>query len=142
MASFVNSQNLPPPQSPFVDKGTFNLSYDGYQFLLNLISNALSGELTSSVATGLVATGGNQATALLLTNDWNEISTSSVGSGVLLGSLQAGQSQVVFNASPNIIQIYPPPGAGINGGAANAPVTLGTNTRATYDFFSESQILT
>lgn len=147
MATVITGQNLPPPQSAFVNPPgatggivALSLSYDGYQFLINLLSNALSSGITSSVGTGLVAKGSNQATALLLTNDWNEIDSGT--GGVLLASLQAGQNQVVFNNTGGSINVYPPPGSQINALGLNAAFVLTNATRATFDFFSSTQIRT
>lgn len=137
-------RNLPPPQSPFVDgKGkdaTFNLSNDGYQFLLSLLQAAAGSIATSSVDTNLTATGANQATALQLSSQWNEIVTTPVGSGVLLEALQPGQSQTVFNQGLNALNVYPPPGSKIDALAINIPIALGTGQRHTYDFLSSGQI--
>ncbi len=141
MATVITGQNLPPPQSPFVDPKTGILSYDGYQFLLDLLSNALSAGITSSVGTGIAAAGVNQATATLLTNDWNEV-TSGTGGGVLLSSLQAGQNQVVFNNSGGSISVYPPPGGTINALLVNQAFVLSSGTRATFDFFTSTLIIT
>jgi len=139
LATVITGQNLPPPQSPFVDPKTGILSYDGYQFLLNLISNALSAGITSSVGSGIVAAGVNQATATLLTNDWNEVD-SGTGGGVLLASLQSGQSQLVFNNTGGSISVYPPPGSNIDALLTNQAFVLGAGVRTTFDFFSSTQI--
>lgn len=139
MASVVAGQDLPPPESPFVDPSTGVLSYDGYQFLLDLLSSPLGGE-AASVGTGLVASGTSQATALLLTDDWNQID-SGMG-GVLLASLQPGQSQVVFNNTGGSINVYPPVGLAINALSVNAAFVLTNVTKATFEFFSTTQIRT
>lgn len=134
----MTGQNLPPPQSPFVDD-TRNLSYDGYQYLLSLL-NATSAT-TATVATGLKATGNNQATALLLSDQWNEVdSVANAGAGVLLASYQPGQSQVVANVSGASIAVYPPPGMQIDSLGVNDPYTLSNGTRVTFEFFSSVQI--
>lgn len=138
MATIIAGQNLPPPQSPFVDPKTGILSYDGYQFLLDLLSNALSGAVTASVGSALVASGTNQVTALLLSNDWNEVDSGS--GGVLLASLQQGQSQLVLNNTGGSISVYPPPGAAIDALAVDQAFTLMDGARVTFDFFSPTQI--
>lgn len=136
----VTGQNLPPPQSPFVDPATGFLSDDGYQYLLSLLAAAAADQATVTTSDGLVATGTNQATALQLTSQWNEVDTVPAGSGVLLSALQVGQSQTVFNEGVNPLNVYPPPGARINALALNAPFPLGTGSRATFDFTSDTQI--
>lgn len=139
MALLVTGQNLPPPQTPFVLPSGV-LSNDGYQFLLDLISNALQMQVTASVATGLVATGTNQATALLLTNNWNEVDTVATGSGVLLASLNMGQQQLVSNNSGSALAVYPPPGMQIDSLAVNQAYSLAAGTRVSFDYFSTVQI--
>lgn len=138
----IAGRNLPPPQSPFVDTGTLNLSYDGYQFLLSLLNAAANAQSTSSVDTGLTATGTNQATAFQLSSQWNEIDTTAAGTGVLLTAYQPGQAQVVFNGGVNPLLVYPPPGAMINALGANVAFSLAAGSRQTFDFFTANQIRT
>lgn len=135
----TTGRNLNPPQSTFVNKdGT--LSYDGYQYLLSL--QAANSSSTATVSNALTATGTNQATALALTSDWNEVTNVAAGSGVLLQALQAGQSQIVFNQGAHPLNVYPPPGGTINALAVNAPFALAAGSRQTFDFTSSSQIRT
>lgn len=139
----TTGRNLPPPQSPFVDSGSFNLSYDGYQYLLSLLAFSSSQIPTATIDNGLVSTGTNQATALLLSSQWNEVDTVPAGSGVLLASYQPGQSQVVFNGDPSqALLVYPPPGMSINALAVNVAFSLASGSRATFDFTSDTQIRT
>lgn len=135
-ATGIAGRDLPPPQSPFVDKDTRNLSYDGYQFLLSLLNAATNSIPTASVGDGLTATGTNQATALQLSSQWNEVDTTPVGTGVLLSGYQPGQAQVVLNAGVNPLKVYPPPGMQINALGVNAPFALGAGLRQTFDFFT------
>lgn len=137
----TSGQNLPPPQSPFVDTPSRNLSYDGYQYLLSLLAIASSSQATATVSTGLTATGTNQATALQLNSQWNEVDSAVIGTGVLLSALQAGQSQVVINNAGVSIAVYPPPGGSIDGSPANAAVSLAPGSRLTFDFLTATQII-
>lgn len=132
--------NLPPPQEPFVVSGTLNLSYTGYQYLLSVLNAASSAQATASVATGLGAGGTNQATALQLSAQWNEVDTVPNGSGVLLSAYQPGQSQTVFNQGLNPLDIYPPPGSQIDALGENEPYSLAAGSRITFDFTSATQI--
>lgn len=141
MAS-VGGQNLPLQQSPFVDPQTGVLSYDGYQYLLSIINKASSAIPTATVATGLVAKGTNQATALQLSSQWNEVDTVAAGTGVLLSSYDPGQSQAVFNGGSNPLSVYPPPGMQINALGANAAFSLAAGSRANFNFVSDAQIRT
>jgi hypothetical protein len=142
MASTAAGRNLPPPQSPFVDKANLNLSFDGYQYLLSLLKAEKAVIPTASIATALVATGVNQATALQLTSQWNEVDTVPAGSGVMLSTYQPGQAQTVFNGSANPLLVYPPPGFQINALGVNVAFSLAAGTRATFDFVSTTQIRT
>lgn len=136
-------RNLPPPQSPFVDQTTGILSYDGYQWLLSLLTAIVQAWPTASIDIGLTATGSTQATALQLNSQWNEVGTAAFGAnGVILSALQAGQSQTVFNASGTAINVFPPPGAQINAQAANTPFSLADGLRQTFDFTSSDKIYT
>lgn len=143
MASTVNfaGRNLPPPQSPFVDKSSLNLSYDGYQFLLDLLNSATSALSQQTVGTSLTATGANQATALQLNSQWNEVDTTPSGSGVLLSSFQPGQTQIVFNDdSTNALLVYPPPDSAINNAAVNIAFSIATNSKAVFYFIKPGEI--
>lgn len=137
----IAGRNLPPPQSPFVDTGTLNLSYDGYQFLLSLLNAATNSVPTASVDVGLTATGTNQATALQLNSQWNEIDTATLlGNGVLLAAYQPGQSQIVYNNALVTVNVYPPPGAQINALGINGAFGLAPGSRQSFDFFTANQI--
>lgn len=132
--------NLPPPQEPFVDPKTGFLVDGGYQFLLGLLKSAASSQATATVDSGLVATGANQATALQLNAQWNEVDTVPAGSGVLLSAFGEGQSQTVFNQGLNPLSVYPPPGSQIDALGANIAFALAAGARHTFDFLTGSQI--
>jgi hypothetical protein len=136
------TNNLPPPQSAFVQAGSLALSNDGYQFLIGLLNSAATSGSTASVSPNVTAAGTNQATATQLTSQWNDVTTAPAGSGVLLSSYQAGQSQTVVNSSGTAVLVYPPPGSAINALAVNAPFSLSSGSRASFDFISETQIYT
>lgn len=81
--------------------------------------------VTGDVAMGLVATGTTQATALALAKDNNFVGTTALNTGVILqANLHAGDEIYVFNGGANPLLVYPPVGGTINGGAANADVSL------------------
>ena len=132
--------NLPPPQEPFVDPKTGVLSNSGYQYLLSLLNAASSSQATATVAKGLEATGLNQATALQLTDQWNEVDTVPANSGVLLEVLNPGQSQTVFNGGVNNLNVYPPPGVQIDALGENEPYVLAPATRLSFETWSDGQI--
>lgn len=138
--SFTIGQDLPPPESPFVDPKTGRLSNDGYQFLMSLINQAAQAVTTVTVADNLEATGATQATATQLTAQWNIVTSVPIGSGVLLDQLDVGQSQTVFNDDVAALNVYPPAGMQIDAQAVNAPYSLLGGARITFDFLSETQI--
>lgn len=82
----------------------------------------------NSVATGLVATGANQANALALTADINMFATVAGGAGAILATLNPGDVMTVFNGGANPLTLYPPVGAKINGLGANAAYNIATAT--------------
>lgn len=131
--------NLPPPQEPFVNPG-LTLSYSGYQYLLSLLAAAASSQATATTALGLVATGTNQATALQLGAQWNEVDTVAMGTGVLLSPYQVGQSQTVFNGGANALLVYPPPGFQIDALGDNAAFALAPGARIAFETWSDNQI--
>ena len=136
----TTGNNLPPPQEPFVDPATGNLSSSGYQYLLSVINQANTNQATATVGDGLVATGTNQATALQLSDQWNEVDTVAAGTGVILSAFGMGQSQLVSNQGANALLVYPPPGLQINALAVNQAFSLGAGSTITFGFFSATQI--
>lgn len=139
--SLQTGQNLTPPQSQFVDPATGELAQDGYQYFLGLINQLSNAWPIASIATGLKAAGSTQATALALTEQWNEVDVASGGqNSVLLAPLQPGQSQTVFNNSGMTIDVFPPVGLQIDALGENAEFSLANGSRLTFDFTSTTQI--
>lgn len=77
-----------------------------------------------TVDTALVATGASQATALVLTKNWNEIATVAAATGVLLPGLGTGIESKVFNNGANALLVYPPVGGQIDTLGADTPYPL------------------
>lgn len=140
-STLTTGNNLPVPQSPFVDPKTGFLSNDGYKYLTGLINDLASAIPTASLAPGLKATGTTQATALQLASQWNVVTVASAtANGVLLSAYQAGQSQAVFNQSGVSINIYPPPGQQIDALGANIAYSLGNGKMQIFNFQPSNQI--
>lgn len=74
--------------------------------------------------TGLTAAGSTQGTALLLTSSINFVSTTAAGTGVILPAGKAGDHTIIINHGANALLVYPATGETVEGGAANAPMTL------------------
>lgn len=89
--------------------------------------------VVGNVDNNLTATGTTQATALLVSNDINVLTTTAASTGVILRSdLSAGDTQEVVNYGAQTLTVYPPVGGKINNGSANAGVSVATNTSALY----------
>ena len=96
----------------------------------------------SDTATALSAAGTTQGTATELTAADSEITTVGSGSGVVLSSkLAPGDEQTVYNAGANPLKVYPPSGMKINSLAANASMTLATNTACFYKCLSTTRVM-
>ena len=113
----------------------------GYKAFAAGLSLPLTSAICKDVATSVSAAGTTQGTATELTAADNEITTAAAGSGVVLSaSLAAGDSQTVFNAGANAVKVYPPTGMSINALAANAPMTLATNTGCFFKCVSTTRV--
>lgn len=85
--------------------------------------------LKVSVGAALTAAGTTQSDALQLTSVVNQVTTAAASTGVkLYATPAAGDVQVVYNGGANAIKVYPQTAGTINGLAANAGITLATNT--------------
>lgn len=139
--SLTAGNNLPTPQTPFVDPANGFLTNDGYKYLTGLINNLASAIPTASLAPGLKATGTTHATALQLASQWNVVTVASAAAnGVLLSAYQSGQEQVVFNTSGVSINIYPPPGSQIDALGKNTAYSLGNGKMQIFNFQPSNQI--
>ena len=72
--------------------------------------------ICGDVASTLTATGTSNADALRLTAAINEVTTTALGTGVLLPPLEVGASVFVHNAGANALLVYP----GTTGAQINA----------------------
>lgn len=93
----------------------------------------------NSVATGLVAAGTTQGTALALTVNWNEVTTVAVNTGVELGALGIGQPSKVWNLGANALKIYPPVGGQIDALGVNVAYSLPVNKCQELDQLTATQ---
>lgn len=93
----------------------------------------VGGTNSFSVDTGLTATGVDQATALALANNWNEVTTVAAGTGVRVAALGIGQPSKVWNIGANALLVYPPAGGAIDALAVNAAYSLPVNRCQEFD---------
>ena len=88
--------------------------------------------LNGQVVSGISAAGTTQAGATALTGDVNVVTTTGSGAGVVvMATLDVGDSIVVANLGANGLAVYPPSGGAINGGSANAAVSVAAGKVAT-----------
>jgi hypothetical protein len=122
MSIFAYPRNF--PQGTIIDpKGVPNT--DGKYLLLSLFNRTGGNDgIVPVVQTGLIAQGAAQTTALLLAGDWNEVDTVAPGTGVQMPSMKPGNDITVLNNGANPLNLYPFGGAGIDGGAINAPISI------------------
>lgn len=81
----------------------------------------------------LTLAGTLQADAVALPAAVNIIGTASANQGgILRADLNVGEEQVVINTTGATIKVYPPIGGKINGGSANAAVSIPTLKRADF----------
>lgn len=94
------------------------------------LSNTTLRTVTRPIDNGLVATGSTQATALPLQAVFNRFATVAASTGCILpdvGNLPLYEV-IVRNQGANSINVYPPVGKSINGGAVNTAVSPGAGT--------------
>jgi hypothetical protein len=75
------------------------------------------------------AAGTTQATATVITASDTQVTSATIDQGVILKSVTTGTMQWVTNATSARIKVYPPSGAAINGGSADAAITVQPNSR-------------
>lgn len=86
-------------------------------YLIQALFNRTGGDsgVPFTSGSGLTATGSTQATALALTDDFNEVTGGVAGTGVQLANLQPGQFQLVFNGiNSGNLDVWPASGGQIN----------------------------
>ena len=96
---------------------------------------------TQDVGISISAAGTTQATATLLINGINWVTTVASGAGVRLFDANVGTSQTVYNAGANPLSVYPVTSAQINGLAVNAAHVLAVGTSCTYWVLSSVQVI-
>lgn len=90
----------------------------------------LATEICGRVANTLTATGTTQTDALLLPATVNVFTTTASGTGARLPPFEVSAGFIVANLGANALLLYPPVGGTINGGAANAAVSIAAGKTA------------
>lgn len=84
-----------------------------------------------SIATGLVALGSTQASALPISAKYNYFSTVAASTGCILrNDVAVGTEIHVKNGGANTLNIYPPLGGTADAGATNAATTIAAGVAA------------
>lgn len=103
--------------------------------LFGTVMDALAGNWLTGVTAGTTQT---QAGATALTAANNVIGTcANAGDGVILPVAGKGSKVYVRNGGVAAANVYPPVGGAINGGTANAAVSLAAGATATFTFTSD-----
>lgn len=82
--------------------------------------------IVGNVGSALTATGADQATALQLSADVNEITTAAASTGVRLPPMSPGDTIFIYNIGANTVSLYPPVGESINAIAVNGAFSVAT----------------
>lgn len=92
--------------------------------------------VNGTVARAPSAAGTTTADALHLTADVNEITTCAAGAGAKVPAMEAGDSVAVYNFGANACKLYPTTGGTMNGGAADAEVSIPAGKSAVVHCFA------
>lgn len=130
--------SLPTAAQTIDEAGRMPIARVWYQFLQGLYSRSQA-TVPALVATGLVATGNSQGTALKLVSEWNEVVTTALNTGVLLNNFGLGFASIVWNMGANPLSVYPPIGCKIDAGAANAAYALGAGKAQVFSQLTATQ---
>ena len=96
------------------------------------------GPAIAAVATGIVGTGTNQATAFPLAAAVNFVASAPSGTGVVLPSIVSGTIVVQDDDASHVAAVYPPIGAQINALGENVPLLVGVGQRISFSTQSSS----
>lgn len=131
----VITANIPMSSFKFTGLAAGSAAGDSlrYEQVFTTGNVTLLGELRTTAATSLTATGTGQSDALQLTSAVNYVTTAASGTGVkLYASPGAGSMQVVYNGGANPLVVYPQTSGTINQLAANVGHIVPTNTTCIY----------
>jgi hypothetical protein len=117
-----------------VDNNFNNLNTDKYQSgdSPTFGSLTLTGDFMPSIATAVSAAGTNQSGATELAKVYNLVTTVGSGAGVKLPTAAEKLTYTVVNTTATNLLIYPNLSDKINGGTANAAVTLAAGSSVTF----------
>lgn len=115
------------------DHFTLKVSPDGSSFFNSMKMLSGSGRMAMKAnASGLTAAGTNQSTAVAITNQTNEFTTTASGTGARLPSPEQGEFIFVANAGANALAVYPASGHSINALSTNTAFSLAAGKNALF----------
>lgn len=117
-----------------VDNNFNNLNTDKYEEGANPSFGdlTLTGDFKPSISATVSAAGTNQSGATELSDVYNIVTSVSAGQGVKLPTAQAQLTYTVVNTSATNLLVYPNVSDKINGGTANAAVTVPGGSAVTF----------
>lgn len=132
-----------------VDNNFNNLNTDKYESgdSPEFTDITLSGDLKPSIAAAVSAAGTDQSTATALSTVYSIVTSVSSAQGVKLPAAAASLTYTVVNTTATNLLVYPNTSDKINGGTANAAVTVAAGSTATFvakdgtDWFSLTPLL-
>lgn len=126
------------------DDGT--LTADSRDLLLALINRTGGGtgivpKVNDTGTAPIVTTGTTIADAVMLTTDWNWVTTVPAGTGVLILPLKPGNDIKVYNGGANLLRVYPfNAQSQINALGPGTPYQLAAGSKATFECWSLTQL--
>src|SRR5665647_1052765 len=138
--------NFPAPNTPITDQQGA-MTTPGMAFFRALWNRTgQNSGAAYATSNALASIGITQADALVLTADWNNVTTVAAGSGVILPALTQGQMVWVFNNDPaQNLNVYPPIGASITYQSVttgvNSPISLAFASLIAAFYFSNTTIV-
>lgn len=117
-----------------VDNNFNNLNTDKYEEGANPSFGdlTLTGDFKPSISATVSAAGTNQSGATELSDVYNIVTSVSAGQGVKLPTAQAQLTYTVVNTSATNLLVYPNVSDKINGGTANAAITVPGGSAVTF----------
>lgn len=117
-----------------VDNNFNNLNTDKYEEGANpTFGNlTLTGDFKPSISAAVSAAGTNQSGATELSDVYNIVTTVSSGAGVKLPTAEAQLTYTVVNTTATNLLVYPNVSDKINGGTANAAITVAAGSSVTF----------
>lgn len=105
------------------------------------LSASAAQAISGDAVLGLTAAGNSQATALAVNAGVVQVTTTAASTGIILPAGTTGDRIKVYNAGASTLSVYPPVGAAINSGAANAAFSVATTKSADFDYASPTVLL-